>query len=126
MAWLFGSKENGDEIIAAGEAAVAKFEYEKRMMEEEKESMLRRQVEIWSVSSSESSQGLEDEYKRAAGGVAFNVKRIICLEEHVKELRLALFHAKKGEFDRLKKALEVEDPCSAVTPEVAKVEFKGA
>ena len=126
MAWLFAKKADTSAVLAAGEQAVAAFEQEKAKLEIEKDSQMHRQVEIWSVSSADSSQGLEAEYKKAATGVAYNVKRILCLDEHIKKVRMGIFHAKNGDATRLAEILKVTDPCANIKPDVPDVTYQVA
>jgi hypothetical protein len=126
MGWLFGKKVDPTVIVAQANEMLVAFENEKLRLQNEKDSLLRRQVEIWSVSSSDSNQGMEVEYKKAATGVAFAIKRVLCLEEHVKKMRMAIFHAEKGDTSKLEKLLEVIDPCANITQEVPKVQFQAA
>ncbi|HSI20290.1 MAG TPA: hypothetical protein VLA04_01085 [Verrucomicrobiae bacterium] len=127
MGWPFGgTKEDTATLLKQAAEAIVLFEREREKLSLEKDSMMRRQVEIWSVSTTDSSGGLDSEYKKAAGSVAFNVKRLLCLEEHVKKLRLAEFHAKNGNITPLKEVLTITDPCSNVQSDVPEVNFKPA
>jgi hypothetical protein len=123
MGWLFGAKQNGN-LVKQGEAALQKFELQKQRAEKEKTAFLNRQVEIWSVTTTESNSGLENEYRHAAALVALNVQRMERLEEHLKAIRLGLFHAKNGEFKKLEEILTVVDPCADLKEEILKVDFK--
>jgi hypothetical protein len=124
---LFGGGSSGEgDLLKQADEAIAGFEKEIAHLNAEKDSLMRRQVEIWSVSSSESNQGMETEYKDAAQGVALNVKKVLCLEEHIKKVRLALFHAKNGDDKGLKDVLSIEDPCVNVTAEVPNVIYRPA
>lgn len=123
---LFSNESGGGDLLKQGEDAIVAFEAEIVRLNTEKDSMMRRQVEIWSVSSSDSNQGMESEYKTAAQGVALNVKKVLCLEEHIKKIRLALFHAKNGDKNSLKEVLSIEDPCKNVTADVPNVIYRPA
>ena len=63
------------------------FEAQKAEATKIKDSLLNRQVEIWSVSSSTSNSGLEEDYKKAATGVSLQVKRGLCFDEHLNKLQ---------------------------------------
>lgn len=123
---LFGGKDSGGDLLKQSEEAIVAYEQQIAQLNTDKDSKMRRQVEIWSVASSESNQGLETEYKDAAMGVALNVKKVLCLEEHIKKIRLAQFHAKNGDSNSLKEVLSVEDPCANITPEVPNVIYRPA
>ena len=123
---LFSGDNGGGDILKKGEEAIAAFEKEITRLNTEKDSMMRRQVEIWSVSNSDSNAGMESEYKAAAQGVALNVKKALCLEEHIKKIRLALFHAKNGDKNTLKDILAIDDPCKNVTADVPNVIYRPA
>lgn len=126
MGWFSADDKGGGDLLKQGEEALANFEKEIAQLNSEKDSMMRRQVEIWSVSSNESNQGLEGEYKTAARCVALNVKKILCLEEHIKKIRLAQFHAKNGDMTAMKEVLAAGDPCVNITPEVPNIIYRPA
>lgn len=123
---LFSGGNKGGDILKQAEEAIINFETEIARLNAEKDSQMRRQVEIWSVSNSDSNQGMENEYRTAASGVALNVKKVICLEEHVKKLRLAQFHAKNGDKKMMEETLAITDPCANIKAETPDVIYRPA
>lgn len=124
MAWsLGGKKEDISALLKQAEDAVIEYTAQITALSQEKDSYLKRQVEIWSVSTADTSAAFEAEYKNAASRVALDVKKVICLEEHIKKLKLALFHAKNGDATRLKEVLAVTDPCANVSADAEDVKY---
>jgi hypothetical protein len=114
MAWPFGGKSNSDTLLRRVTAAIATFDHEKQVIEQAKTSQLRRQVEIWSVSTAQSTGGMDGEYRSAAEGVSLAAHQLVCLDEHLRKLRLAEFHLKNGKSEGVEELLSVSNPCANV------------
>jgi hypothetical protein len=124
---LFSSGTNGGgDILKQSDEALVGFEQQIAKLNTEKDSLMRRQVEVWSVSTADSNQGMETEYRDAAVGVALNVSKIMCLEAHIKKLRLAQYHAKNGDGKSLEEVMSIGDPCANIQAEIPNVIYRPA
>jgi hypothetical protein len=121
MVWNPFNITTGATLLEQSEEAIAAFEVELAGYTKEKEQKTRRQVELWSVLTP--SESLRSEYRDVSTHVAFLVKKMICLEAHLKELKLARYHAQNGNIERLEKALSITDPCENVDAKVEEVSY---
>jgi hypothetical protein len=121
MGWTLFKGSSGD-LVTQADAAIAAFKAENTDASRQKDNKMRRQVEIWSLK--EASPGLEQEYKNVASEVAYLVKKILCLDQHIKDLQLAKFHFQNGSANRLKELLNIADPCANITSDIPLIDFK--
>lgn len=123
MAWNpFKPDGSPGGIIEQANQAVAKFEAEHAELEVEKTKKMQRQVELWSVMTP--SDELRNEYKAVSAHIAFVIKKMLCLDAHLKELKLARYHAQNGNEERLEKALAIVDPCVNIAPSISELAYQ--
>lgn len=121
MAWpTFASKNTT--LLHQLEDTIARYTKEQQESAHEKEQCLKRQVEIWSIGSASSAASLEGEYKDAAGRVSYLVKKLLCLDEHLRQLKLARYHCENGDCRRAEEVLAVQDPCKVISDDNLQVD----
>lgn len=118
---LFSFGKNSQSQIDDAEQAITKFTAQKELFEREKQEKMQRQVELWSVMTP--SSDLESEYKEVTGQVALLVKKLLTLEEYLKQLQLAKFHCKSGQCADLTKLLLVSDPTASISADIPVVNY---
>lgn len=110
---------------ASADAAIAQVERQREELLREKEDKLARQVELWSILTPTSD--LEAEYRAVSADIAFIIKKVMCLDDHLEKLKVARYHCKSGDCGVLSRLLKGGDPCRNLAPDVPKVDFqKGA
>lgn len=120
---LFKTPGNSDDLLTQADAALARFEKDHAGFVAEKDEKMKRQVELWSVLTP--SEALKNEYKMVSSHIAFLIKKMMCLDEHIKQLKLARYHAQNGDTARLKQILEIQDPCKAIEPSITELALMG-
>ncbi|MBU6389504.1 hypothetical protein KGQ71_03235 [Patescibacteria group bacterium] len=91
MNLFFWRKKNGStaDLLARGEETAAFFTAKLKEYSDEKEQLLRRQVELWQIFNL--SPDLESEYRQVSSRISLLANKILSTEKYLEKLKLGLY-----------------------------------
>lgn len=119
--WGLGRNQQKEAMIEQAHQLIDRLTAEKMILDLEKEQLIHRQTEIWSLGSD--SIEIKDEYRKICSEIAFDAKKILVLQSHIHELTLGRYHCQNGECKRLIEALKITDPCLGLKPDPINVDY---